>query len=277
MVDGEIRPYWTSSISDIAPDDVYVRGYPLRSLIGTLPFSAITVLMIRGKMPTPGEARMMDVILCSILDYALHKSGTVAARYVVSVNPQMTAGLGAAVLAAGEHALSPEDTGRFIIESHRAWQASGETMERFAAGLVERLRAERKRIPGFGHPVFRGIDPRAQRLRDEAVANGVWNESGALYEAVHRAFRQAAGKPDIVINDVGMMACILAGMGFTPQEMAGIAILSTIPGIVAHISEEVRSGVRNRIVPDSTVEYVRARRDLAADMAAAGWPRSGAT
>ncbi len=96
MTTAESRPYWTSSVSDIAPEDVYVRGYPLRSLIGTLPFSAITVLMIRGKMPTPGEARMMDVILSSILDYALHKSGTVAARCVVSVNPQMTAGLGAA-------------------------------------------------------------------------------------------------------------------------------------------------------------------------------------
>lgn len=272
MTTTESRPYWTSSVSDIAPEDIYVRGYPLRSLIGTLPFSAITVLMIRGKMPTPGEARMMDVILSSILDYALHKSGTVAARCVVSVNPQMTAGLGAAVLAAGEHALSPEDTGRFITESHKAWQASGEPMEAFAAKMVERLRAEKKRVPGFGHPVFRSIDPRAQRLRDEAVAGGVWTEVGDLYEAIHRAFKQQANKPDIVINDVGMMACILAAMGYTPQEMAGIAILSTFPGVIAHISEELQSGVRNRIVPDETAAYARERRDLTADMDAAGWP-----
>jgi citrate synthase len=265
------RPYWTSAVSDIAPDDVYVRGYPLRSLIGTLPFSAITVLMIRGKLPTPGEARMMDVILSSILDYALHKSGTVAARCVVSVNPQMTAGLGAGVLAAGEHALSPENTGRFIIEAHKAWKASGETMESFAAITVERLRAEKARVPGFGHPVFRGIDPRAQRLREEAVAGGVWTETGEVYEAIHRAFKAAAGKPDLVINDIGMIACILAGMGYTPQEMAGIAILSTFPGLIAHISEEMASGVRNRIVPDSTAEYPRPRHDLRADMAKAGW------
>jgi citrate synthase len=272
MTSNENRPYWTSAVSDIAPEDVYVRGYPLRALIGTLPFSAITVLVIRGKLPTPGEARMMDVILSSILDYALHKSGTVAARCVVSVNPQMTAGLGAAVLAAGEHALSPEDTGRFITESYKAWKASGESMEAFATRLVERLRAERKRVPGFGHQVFRGIDPRAQRLRDEAVAGGVWNEIGDLYEAIHRAFKVAANKPDIVINDVGMMACILADMGYTPEEMAGIAIMSTIPGVIAHISEELNSGVRNRIVPDSTAEYARVRRDLESDMAAAGWP-----
>lgn len=272
MTTEQNRPYWTSSVSDIAPEDVYIRGYPLRSLIGTLPFSAITVLMIRGRMPTPGEARMMDVILSSILDYALHKSGTVAARCVVSVNPQMTAGLGAAVLAAGEHALSPEDTGRFVTESVEAWKSSGMPMEVFAAELVGKLRAQKKRVPGFGHQVFRGIDPRAQRLRDEAVAGGVWNEVGELYESIHRAFKQQAGKPDIVVNDVGMMACILAGMGYTPQEMAGIAIMSTFPGVIAHISEELASGVRNRIVPDSTSEYARPRHDLAADMAKAGWP-----
>jgi citrate synthase len=173
--------------------------------------------MIRDRMPRPGEARMMDVILSSILDHGLHKSGTVAARCVVSVNPQMTAGLGAAVLAAGEHALSPEDTGRFITEAHKAWKASGEGMDAFAVKMVERLRAE-------------------------AVAGGVWSEVGELCEAIHRAFRIAAGKPDILINDVGMMASILAGTGYTPQEMAGTAILSTIPGLIAHISEELASG-----------------------------------
>lgn len=267
------KAYWTSAVSDIAPEDIYVRGYPLRSIIGTLPFSAITVLMIRGRMPTPGEARMMDVILSSILDYALHKSGTVAARCVVSVNPQMTAGLGAGVLAAGEHALSPENTGRFILEAHKAWKASGEPMDAFAARMVEKMRAEKARVPGFGHPVFRGVDPRAQRLRDEAVAGGVWNEIGEVYEAIHRAFKAAANKPDLVINDVGMIACILAGMGYTPQEMAGIALLSTFPGLIAHISEEMASGVRNRIVPDEIASYPRPRLDLEADMAKAGWTR----
>jgi citrate synthase len=267
-----VRPYWKSSVSDIDSDEIYIRGYALRELMGALPFPAIAVLMIRGRVPTPGESRMMDVILTSVLDYALHKSGTVAARCVVSVNPQMTAGLAAAVLAAGEHALSPENAGRFVAEYHEAWKASGEAMEAYATKLAEQLCREKKRVPGFGHPVFRGVDPRAQRLREVAVETGVWGELGDFYEAVHRAFRAAVGKPHIVINDVGMMAAILADMGYSPQEMAGLAILSTIPGIIAHISEELASGVRNRIVPDSAADYARARRDLKADMRSAGWP-----
>ncbi len=263
--------FWTTSVSDVTSEDVFVRGYPLQSLIGRLPFPAMTALLIRGKIPTPGEARMMDVILCSILDYSLQKSGTVAARSVVSVNPQMAPGLAAAVLAAGEYAVSPEDTGRFVIESYRRWTASGAPLQQFATEFVSELRAQKQRVPGFGHPVFKGIDPRAQRLKDVAVEQKVWGPYGEWYEAIHRAFKQAVGKPDLVINDVGMMATILAEMGYTPPEMAGIAILSTFPGLIAHISEELASGVRGRMIPDSIAEYPRERRDLSADMTDAGW------
>jgi citryl-CoA lyase len=262
---------WSSEVSEIAPEDVYIRGYALKSLMGRLSFSAMTFLMIRGRLPTPGETRVMDVILCSILDYALHKSGTAAARFVVSVNPQMAPGLAAAMLAAGEYAMSPEETGRFVLDSHERWRQSGETMEAFATGFVANLRLEKKRVPGFGHPVFRKVDPRAQKLRDVAVTEDVWGAYGEWYEAVHRAFCEAANKPDLVINDMGMLAAILAQMGFSPQEMAGLALLSTFPGLIAHISEELRSGVRNRIIPDSITEYSRARKSLEEDLAAAGW------
>jgi citrate synthase len=263
--------HWSSAVSDITPEDVYVRGYPIQSLMGSLSFSAITYLIVRGQLPTPGEARMMDIILSSILDYGLQKAGTVAARAVVSVNPQMTAGLGAGVLAAGENAMSPEDAGRFISDTYKSWKQSGQPMEAASKHLVSELRAAGRRVPGFGHPVFRGIDARAEKLRIAAVETGVWGEANEWYAAVHAAFRIVTNKPDLVLNDVGMLAGIMTQMGFAPQEMAGIAILSTFPGLIAHISEELRSGVRNRIIADQNVNYARARHDLALDMKARGW------
>jgi citryl-CoA lyase len=267
-----VPSHWVTAISAITPTDICIRGYPMRELVGKLQFSAIAFLVIRGKIPTVGEARMMDVILSSILDYALQKSGTVAARAVVSVNPQMTAGLGAGVLAAGKYALSPEDAGRFIFETYRGWKESGEPMEVHAKRLVAQLRADKRRVPGFGHRVFRNIDPRAETLKTVAQDEGVWGEANEWYETVHRAYQHSANKPDLVMNEVGMLAGIMTHMGFTPQEMCGVAILSTFPGLIAHISEEMRSGVRNRTVPDSNVDYECDRADLAADMKAAGWP-----
>jgi citryl-CoA lyase len=68
-----------------------------------------------------------------------------------------------------------------------------------------------------------------------------------------------------------MMAAILGEMGFTPPEMTGVALLSSLPGVIAHVSEELQTQTRMRIVPDETAHYPRARRDLDADLAAAGW------
>jgi citryl-CoA lyase len=209
--------------------------------------------------------------LSSILDYALQKSGTIAARSIVSVNPRMTAGLAAGMLGAGEYAVSPEDTGHFISESMQAWKASGEPMEAYADTLVAEIRAAKQRIPGFGHQVFRGVDPRAEKLKAIAIQQGVWGEANEFYQAIHRTFQRASNKPDLVLNDVGMLAAIMTQMGFTPPEMTGLALLSTVPGLVAHISEELQSGVINRIIPDANADCIQERRDLERDKKEFGW------
>ena len=117
-----------------------------------------------------------------------------------------------------------------------------------------------------------GVDPRAQKLRQVAVAEGLWGERAELYEHVHRAFVEAVGKPDIPINDVGMMAVVLLELGFTPDEMTGLAVLSTLPGVIAHVSEELRAG---RPDPRRARRAGRLRRptprDFAADCSTAGW------
>ncbi|MEN9063477.1 citryl-CoA lyase [Ponticoccus litoralis] len=263
--------FWVTSVSGVTSDDIIIRGYPMQELVGTVPFTAIAYLLVRGDLPTPGQARMMDVLCCSILDYGLQKSGTLAARSIVSVNPRMSAGLSAAMLGAGEFAVSPEPTGRFIEESYAAFKASGESIETFAAQYVDALRAAKKRVPGFGHPVFRGVDPRAEKLKTIAIEAGIWGEKNEWYEAVHRAFQKAANKPDFVMNDVGMLAGIMAQMGFTPAEMEGLALMSTMPGLIAHVSEEIQSGAINRLVAAENTECQVEKRDLKTDLAAAGW------
>lgn len=272
MTDTNTGPaFWKTAVTAIQPNELFLRGYPMSALVGRVPFSAIAYLLIRGELPTPGAARMMDVIFSSILDYGLQKSGTLAARAVVSVNPQMTAGLSAAMLAAGPIAVSPEDAGKFIADGVKAWKASGLSVTEHAEAHVANLRAAKQRVPGFGHQVFRGTDPRAARLKEIAQHEGVWGEANEWYEAIHAAFCKAAGKPDLVMNDVGMLGGIMVQMGFTPAEMCGLALVSTMPGLIAHISEEMQTGARNRLVPDSHVTVTQPQRDIDADLAAAGW------
>ncbi len=263
--------YWRTEISAITPETVYIRGYKLDDLIG-MSFTATTFLMIKGRLPSPAETKVLDAVLTGVLDYGMEKSGTAAARYVVSCNPHIQAGLAAAALSAGDYGLATENTARFIQDTYAEFQGTGLDMDSFAEQVVERARAAKFRIPGFGHQVFRFEDPRAQILKAIAVDAGLWGEPAVLYEAVHRAFVKQPRREHFPINDVAVLAAITVAMGFTPEESTALAIIGTLPGVVAHISEEFRSGKVQRLIPPEIVEYDVPRRDLQQDLKSAGWP-----
>jgi citryl-CoA lyase len=264
--------YWTSRVSAVTGEKVFIRGYDLQDLIGDLPFTAATYLLIRGDLPTPSQVRVLDGVLSAVLDYGLEKPGTVAARFAVSANPSMAAGLAAACLSVGQHTLATEDTSRFIIETYARFQESSLSMSDFADQELARLREARRRIPGLGHPVFKRVDPRAAALRQLAVEESCWPAAAEVYEALHASFTRLPGKEDIPINDVGVMAAVLVGLGFTPEEGTGVAILSTMPGLIAHVSEELKTGRPIRVVPRKDVRYdVQPGRDYRGDRHAAGW------
>lgn len=262
---------WDSSISFVADGSVYIRGYELGELIGSISFASASYLQIKGELPTPGQTKMMEAILCSILDYALGKPGTVAARYNVSGNPSMTAGLATAVLGAGVNTLAPEQTGQFILDTFAEFSKSGESMQDHARKLADTMKSRKIRMPGIGHPKFKGTDPRAQKLKQIAVTQGVWGAQCQWYEVLHAAYKAAIGKPELPINDVGMISAILTEMGFSPDEMTGLAILSTIPGVIAHVSEELRSGKRIRAVRDENAKFSTEKLNLSADLKKKGW------
>ncbi len=265
--------YWQTAVSEIKPEQVLVRGYDLEELIG-IPFGAATYLLIKGEMPTPQQTRVVDALLTGVLDYGLEKAGTVAARAVVSSNPNMQAGLATAILAAGEHSLAPEKAARFISEQFAAYKASGLGIEAFAESAVADAREKRQRIPGFGHQVFRGEDPRAQKLKAIAVREGLWDGPAALYEAIHQEFVKNPKVAHFPINDVGVIAAISVAMGFTPEESTALAVIGTLPGVAAHITEEIRSGRLVRAIPARDVDYTVTPRDLGEDASRLGWPNA---
>ena len=142
-----VPAYWSSTVSRVESDTVFIRGYDLEDLIGGQSFTASCFLLLRGRLPTPGEVRVLDAVLNAVLDYALLKPGTVAARYAVSGNPNMVAGIAAAVMSVGKHTLAPEDTARFIVG--RARRAGG------VRGVVARGRPRGRRHG----PLPQGADP----------------------------------------------------------------------------------------------------------------------
>ena len=261
--------YWQTHVSSLTDQKVSIRGYDLETLIGNLSFSSAIYLLIRGQLPTRSQVHVLDAVLSAVLDYGLEKPGTAAARFAVSANPSMAVGLAAACMSVGSNTLATHDTARFASETHDRYLRSGQALDIFAAHEVARLRAAGRRIPGLGHPVFKREDPRGAALKRVAVEEGCWPAEADTYEALHRAFTALPGKQDIPINDVGVMALVLVGLGFTPEEGTGLAILSTLPGVIAHVSEEMTNGRPIRVISPDSVSYdAPCTRDFATDQQA---------
>jgi citrate synthase len=239
-------PGYESAITDVGLHKINIRGYPLPEIIRKLSFTEAVYLLLKGELPGEKETRVMDAVLCGILDHGLFAPTGLAARVVASANPQsIIPAVAGALLTVGSVTVSPQDTAELILEALRLMREQGLDREEAAAKIAADCVAQRKRVPGLGHPLHPSGDPRAAAIKEVAVENGCWGEKCEIYEAVARKFCDLA-KRRLPINIDGAMGCVLSELGFAPKEMAGIAALSFMPGIIAHAVEESR-GISLRV------------------------------
>ena len=249
MRSGKWDDYWRQKISHITAGDILIRGYPLTEVIENLSYTEALYLTLRGELPGEKETRVMNALLCGIVDYEFINATTPAARFVASASPDSSIpGIAAGVLAMGSYTVSPQDSAALINSAHELMKRENLTKEETAKRVVKEYQESNNRIPGLGHPVYKEVDPRAVALSKVAKEAGLWGEKSQLYEAIHDEFVKSTGKP-VCINIDGMMACVGNEMGFDPLEIAGIAALSFMCGIIAHVVEEIREGVPLRVIP----------------------------
>jgi citrate synthase len=246
---GDWSDYWQTAVSYVGPHQLLIRGYPIEEIVARLTYPEVLYLTVRGELPTPAQTRVLDAALCSIPAHQWVAAHLLAAAVTASASPESPIpGIASGVLTMGSVTVSPQTTAQLLSEVR---EAIAEGLDRDAA--VERVVGEyleaKRLIPGLGHPNHKEHDPRATALAEVTKAEGLWGESCELYTLVHERFVATTGKA-LPINIDGMLACVLAELGFSPLEMAGIAAVAAMPGIVAHVIEEIESGVPLRIVPD---------------------------
>jgi citrate synthase len=114
---------------------------------------------------------------------------------------------------------------------------AGATPSAVAEGVARAIHAAGGRLPGFGHPVHRPVDPRAERILELADARGI---SGA-YVALARCLRDAAaavwGRP-LTMNVSMPIAAVMLELGFSPDAVKAVPILARTASLLAHLAEE---------------------------------------
>jgi citrate synthase len=241
-----------TAVSEVGDGWVSIRGYRHDEIIGRVPAASATFLTLVGRLPTNAEARLVDAMLTSLLDHGFVAATVAAARYAASGNPQLVPAVAAGLLAAGQNTLSPEHAYELIAEARELRAANGWDDQRTAAAIVERARAQGRRLPGFGHPVHRGTDFRATVLFELADDLGLSGDASSLYRAIHAEFVRASGKEEIPINIDGCLACLGMDIGLSASQTVAIALLAVLPGLMAHVIEEIEDGVPLRYIENGS-------------------------
>jgi len=229
-----------TSITNLLPGKILVRGYPLQELIGNINYGEVLYLCLKGELPDKNTAMMLNALLLGITDHGLVSAASPPARIVCAGNPDPIKGLCAGILSIGVVTGSPKESARFINGAYSMMKEQNLTPEQAADKIVDDYTANRKRLLGVGHPLFKDADIRAARLREIAAQTGFIGDKLKLFELIHQKYLQKLGKKNLVINVDGMMAAIMCEMGFDEDMIDIIAVLSYLPGICAHTYEELK-------------------------------------
>jgi citrate synthase len=222
-----------SRISQAYPDRVEVRGRDLTGdLMGSLGFTEYFHLLLTGAEPTDDQRYFLDLLLVAIAEHGMMPTN-VAARMTLAADPGSLQGaVAAGILGCGPVILGTADECARLLE--RASAAGGEAA---VPGIVRGIRESGGKVPGFGHPLHRPVDPRAERILELADERGVSGPHVATARSIRDAVAEAWGRP-LVMNVSMPIAALMLDLGFPASAVKAVPILARTASLLAHLAEE---------------------------------------
>jgi citrate synthase len=145
----------------------------------------------------------------------------VAARMTLAADPGSLQGaVAAGILGAGPIVLgTSEECARLLVSDEDP------------GVLVRRLKDAGEKVPGFGHPLHKPVDPRAERILELADERGVSGQHVARARQLHEAV-------GLTMNVAMPIAAVLLDLGFPATIVKAVPILARTAGLLAHLAEE---------------------------------------
>ncbi|MEV6967095.1 citryl-CoA lyase [Hamadaea sp. NPDC051192] len=244
----DVANWWGTAVSHMEPGVVELRGRPIQDLIGTVGFAEMVWLMLRGELPDPRAARLLEAALVSAVDHGPHAPSIAAARMAatcgVGLNNAMATGVN---LLGDSHGGAGQQCVELLTEIC-VREDQGVELGQATSDTIAEWRQRSRYLPGFGHR-FHPHDPRRDPLLglvEQAVADGVVDGRYLAAGLAVEAALVRPGRRPVPMNIDGATAVIYAELGFAAPLARGLFVLSRSVGILAHSWEELQQGRRNK-------------------------------
>jgi citrate synthase len=226
-----------SAISTSNPRTIIVRGHDLcAELIGSITFTDHIWLLITGALPSGAQRKILDATLVAIAEHGLVPSVQVSRTTLAAAPESLQGAVAAGILGCGSVILgAAEAAGRFLAEIQQRVMAGD--VEPAISSVIREYRAAGRAIPGFGHPLHKGRDPRAAALLDIARQAGCAGGHSDLLPKIESVLGKLIDKP-LAMNVSGAIAAVLMDAGFPQLALKGVPILARAASLIAHLLEE---------------------------------------
>jgi citrate synthase len=232
------RERTVSHICQAYPDRVEVCGRDLvTDVMGRMGFTAYFHLLLTGREPTEEQEFFLDLLLVSIAEHGMMPTN-VAARMTLAADPGSLQGaVAAGILGCGPVLLGTAAECAALLRDARQRVAGGGDPAQVASDIAAEHRSAALKLPGFGHPVHRPVDPRAERILELADVRGIAADHVELARRLREAAARAWGRP-LTMNVSMPIAAVLLDLGFSADVVKAIPILARTAGLLAHLAEE---------------------------------------
>jgi citrate synthase len=209
-----------------------------------LSHSANFLYMLNGEVPSETAARMLDIALILHADHGLNAS-TFAARVTASTLSNLHSAVVSAIgtLKGSLHGGANEEVMRTLLEI-----GDINRVDQYMRGAL----SSKKKIPGFGHRVYKANDPRAAWLQD--LSRQVAEDSGDMrwYTISERIREYMQQHRELPVNVDFYSASLYYTIGVPVEIFTPLFAISRVSGWTAHVYEQLSD---NRLIRPGA-EYI---------------------
>src|SRR5215831_19299625 len=206
------------------------RGKPLVAPNPKLNLAANFLYMMSGKKPTDLAAKTFDVALILHADHEFNAStfaSRVTAATLSDLHSAIVSGIGA--LKGPLHGGANEQVMLMVDKIKDPAKAEG---------WIKKAIADKARIMGFGHRVYRVEDPRAKHLRRLATELGEQIHNMSYVEILNTIAQVVTAEKHIYPNVDLFSGAAYAAMGIATDQFTPIFAMSRVAGWAAHVLEQ---------------------------------------
>ncbi len=233
----------SSAISTSNEQTILVRGRDLtRELIGSITFTEHFWLLVTGALPSAAQRRVLDATLVAIAEHGLVPSVQVSRMTLAAAPEALQGAVAAGILGCGSVVLGSSEGAGHLFDEISQRDAKSANPETAIAEVVREYARAKRAIPGYGHPLHRGGDPRALRLLEVAGEAGIAARHVKIATTVEKLLPELIGRT-LALNVSGAIPAVLLDAGFPLLALKGVPLLARTAGLVAHLLEEQQRAI----------------------------------